>query len=656
MTQNELDILDIYNLSPDLLCVACSRTGKFLQVNDSFTRLLGHSRDTLLATAFIDFVHPDDVASTLDIAFHMSEGNLAAYFFENRYRTSAGTYVSIAWGARAKKGKLYATAKDVSAIRGDPSTLNEIEKLTKTGSWTLRTQDLALTWTEEMYMIHELELGTPVDLEMAVHFFVEEDKITFQTGVNRCLTDKIAFDSEFRITTNLGTPAWVRCVCRCICDAEQNIVEVRGTVQDITFLKNKELILRQTMEHLEQQKILLAVEHELTATSEQLNVQKSEFIANMSHEMRTPLAAIIGFVEQLQSDPTNAKEYLSIISRNATHLSTLVDDVLDLSKVEAGQLSLDIRTVDLETELDEAIAMLQPQAVHKGLVIRKFYDRSQLHLVQTDARRLQQILINIIANAIKFTASGYIDFEVRTSPQDSEGRPEHFVIAITDTGRGIAANLHEHIFERFHQGAPTTNRAYGGTGIGLALSRKLATLLGGSIICQNSTVDVGSTFELRLPAEKHAAMAESASKNVANGHPPLLAVKNPLAGLKILLIDDAPDIRLLLSLLLMSLGAEIELAEDGAIGVQKALACNFDAIIMDIKMPVMNGRLATQKIREYGLHTPIIALSADATKEEKRLSFVAGVNEYCSKPISVDDLNRVVLKWTHNYCGITGQI
>jgi PAS domain S-box-containing protein len=649
LTASQMDLLDIFNLSSDLLTVSCARTGKFLQVNDSFAQLLGHSKETLLTSAFLDFVHPDDVEATSAIASHMDEGSLASYFFENRYKTSTGSFIPIAWRGREKNGKFYSTGKDISSFRENATLLNDIQQLTKTGSWVLRANDLALTWTEETYLIHGLRPGTPVDLEMAANFFLAGDKINFRTGVYRCLTSRSSFDGEFRIVDSGGNTVWVRCTCKCILNHDNTVLELRGTMQDISTTKNKELLLRKTNENLECQKILLAKESELAAVSERANAEKNQFLANISHEMRTPLAAIIGFVDLIHSDPRNSEEYLSIIARNATHLSTLVDDVLDLCKVEAGQLTLDMKNVDLLSEVDDAIALLQLQAEHKGLIVRKLYDRARHHLVKTDPMRLRQILNNIIANAIKFTHTGFIDIDVSANFGATHPSKTDFVISITDTGCGIASDMHELIFERFHQGSPSTTRKYGGTGLGLALSRKITTLLGGRLVCRQSTIGGGSTFELTLSQHSTEGsgepLADMPQKTTALSSIPELCKQMSLAGVNILVIDDESDIRLLLTLLLQSLGAKIESAENGAVGVRKALEFQYHAIIMDIKMPVMDGKIATIKIREAGLLTPIIALSADATKEEKRLSFAAGVNEYCSKPITQEELHRVVSKW-----------
>ena len=646
LNTDQIDVLEIFNLSPDLLSVFCARTGKFLQVNDSFTNLLGHSRETFLTTPWLDFIHPDDVAATVTVAKHMDEGNLASYFFENRIKTSAGSYIPIAWGGRAKNGKFYSTGKDISSLRENTTILHDIQQLTKTGTWVLRASDLALTWTEETYLIHGLRFGTPVDLEMAGSFFLAGDKINFRTGVYRSLTSKSSFDSEFRILGAGGNTVWVRCTCKCILNRDNTVLELRGTMQDITAMKNKEMLLRHTTESLEFQKDLLSKESELAAISDNANAEKSKFLANMSHEMRTPLAAIIGFLDLIHSEPHNSKEYLSIIARNATHLSTLIDDVLDLSKVEAGQLTLNLKTVDLLSELDDAISLLNLQAERKGLFFRKYYDRAHPHLIKTDPVRLRQVLVNLFANAIKFTHEGFIDVKVSTTFGEDDFSKSNFVISITDTGCGIPSDMHDLIFERFHQGSQVTNLKYGGTGLGLALSRQITTLLGGRLACSQSLIGKGSTFELTVPVHSADARSEAPPDGQTLNSIPALCKQMSLACLNILVIDDESDIRLLLSLLLQSLGAKIEAAENGAVGVRKALEFPYDAIIMDIKMPVMDGKTATRKIREAGVMTPIIALSADATKEEQSLSFVAGVNEYCSKPITLEELYRVVAKWS----------
>jgi PAS domain S-box-containing protein len=761
------DISEIFNLSPDLMCIVSSDCD-FLAVNDSFTKLLGYSRDELLSKKTIEFVHPEDIESTLRVASRLRAGHYTTPFFEQRILKVDGDSVWIAWGAKEKSGKIYATGKDITSVKRNQQLLNDIQKMAKIGTWTVQTSDYSLLWTEETYLIHEIQPGTPIDIKMALGFFSAADRGIINHGLKRCLEEGKQFEREFQMTTALGRSLWVRGTCKAIHDHSGNVIEARGSIQDISDIKELEFALRKTtlqlsdvLEHspgvvchydldvhehirfifandqtirlfefspdqlvanafifkkmmdpsdwlnLDQKnrssrqtmepfqwlgrcstesgsmkwikltsqprtldngsvswnaiitdvtretKLLHVIEHQkrltekktrLAAISDHANIEKSKFLANMSHEIRTPLAAIIGFVDLLQSDFSAPGEYLSIISRNANHLSTLIDDVLDLSKVEAGQLTIDIKTVELETELEAVVAMLSRQATLKGLVIHTSFDRSCPRAIQTDPRRLRQILINLIGNAIKFTCKGSVEIDVTSTSEELSGQGPQIAITVSDTGCGIPTEMQESIFLPFNQGAAPINGTFGGTGLGLALSRQLAKLLGGKIVCKRSEVGAGSSFEITIcPNNRNLDTKASAfALSPANADQ-----RKSLAGLTVLLVDDAPDIRLLISLMLKSLGATVALAEGGQQGVKMALKDKYDVILMDIKMPIMNGRTATDKLRTLGCETPIIALSADATEVEKGLCLTAGINEYCSKPISIEELYRVVSKWSN---------
>ena len=328
------------------------------------------------------------------------------------------------------------------------------------------------------------------------------------------------------------------------------------------------------------------------------------------------------------------------------HLSSLIDDLLDLSKVEAGQLSLDSVATNLREEVDGVILMLSNRAKAKGLAMNCSYKGILPRTILTDPMRLRQILINVIGNAIKFTETGSIDVDVQMDETKVGDASRYIVFSITDSGRGIERSKHLQIFEPFCQEATTTARKFGGTGIGLTLSRQLARLMGGDLLLKSSEPGKGSTFEFSIISGPLGSDKVHPAETLRSDASTSKTTKKALQGLHILLVEDSPDNRLLLERFLKSDGAEVDLASDGVEAVKMALKNVYNVIVMDVQMPNLDGRQATEQLRKSGYSVPIIALTADATKEERNRCIAAGMNDYWTKPISNIDLCKAVSKWT----------
>ncbi len=376
----------------------------------------------------------------------------------------------------------------------------------------------------------------------------------------------------------------------------------------------------------------------LKAESE--NRSKSRFLAHLSHELRTPLTAILGYSELLLNDErySSAEHELDIILRNGRHLLDLLNDVLDLSKIAANKLEINLAPTHVDSILADIYALLRVSASDKGL---------QMHLhsatpvpieIITDAKRLRQILINLVNNAIKFTNEGRIDIRVSTQQVDQK---EKLVFEICDTGTGIPKSKLKSIFQPFSQVADVISKSIGGSGLGLAISTELAHRLGGDISVK-SKVNEGSCFTVIIdPGDTSASPRdrlsfESHDKFVKRDTAPQLAGR-------VLVVDDLRDIRGLISHMVQSSGAKVSCASNGlhAISaVDRAAASNapFDLVLMDIHMPEMDGKQATSTIREHGHTLPIVALTAASMRgsREKLLGF--GFNELLTKPIDPDAL------------------
>lgn len=361
------------------------------------------------------------------------------------------------------------------------------------------------------------------------------------------------------------------------------------------------------------------------------NKAKSQFLATMSHEIRTPLGVIAGFVD-LAMDPNQTeddrKNALIRIKKNTDLLSELVNDILDLSKIEADKLELDIRDTETIKFLNDLSESMSIKAKEKGLRIQVSANTSVPPVFKTDQLRLKQILYNVIGNAIKFTDNGEIIVNV-SYEKEQDNKPV-LKFLVKDTGIGITKEQASKLFKPFSQADSSTTRKYGGTGLGLVLSKKLTEALGGDLRLVSSEPGKGSTFEITIsPPESdqntiviHQSDYFTSSKG-AN-----------LEGLKILVVEDSPDIQVLVSKYLTSAEAKIDMASNGQEGLTKALAEKYDLVLMDISMPILDGFEATTQLRKHGFKKPIIAMSAHAMKEEKDRAIEVGFNDYITKPMN----------------------
>lgn len=370
---------------------------------------------------------------------------------------------------------------------------------------------------------------------------------------------------------------------------------------------------------------------------------KSSFLANMSHEIRTPLGVILGFTELMANDDMSSEERansVEIIKRNGALLSTIINDILDLSKVEAGKLDIEkenIPFVEIVTEIDSLLTL---QATNKGIKLSVSSDGPIPTLLHTDPYRLRQILLNIVGNAIKFTQRGSVDVTVRLN--DNTGKLSFLV---KDTGKGIDEDQAKKLFAPFTQADVSTTRQFGGTGLGLALSKKLANVLGGDVRLVESELDKGSTFEITIDPghPENAHLLNFEPRKLGSSSTQTLSPR--LDNLKVLAVDDSFDNQAIVAYFLRAAGAEVDTAENGAQAVQKAMKGNYDVILMDLQMPIMDGHEAIIRLRRDGYTRPVIALTAHAMKEERKRCLENGFNEHLSKPIEKEILLRTMTQF-----------
>jgi PAS domain S-box-containing protein len=353
---------------------------------------------------------------------------------------------------------------------------------------------------------------------------------------------------------------------------------------------------------------------------------KQQFLSNMSHEIRTPMNAIIGFTKVvLKTELTvKQKEYLNAIKQSGNSLIVLINDILDLAKVDAGKMTFEKIPFKLESSISSMIHLFETKIEEKNLKLVKEYDTKIPAVLLGDPVRLHQIILNLVSNAVKFTNKGKITIAIRRLADEDDGHVK-IEFAISDTGIGISENKMESIFENFQQASSGTSRLYGGTGLGLAIVKQLVEAQGGTIEV-DSIIDVGSTFRFTLNFQKTNEAAESDTE--------LIELDTELKHIKVLVVEDMALNQLLMKTLLDDFGFERDIAANGKIAIEKLAEKDYDIILMDLQMPEMNGFEATEHIRnKMKSNIPIIALTADVTTVDLAKCKAVGMNDYIAKPV-----------------------
>ena len=393
---------------------------------------------------------------------------------------------------------------------------------------------------------------------------------------------------------------------------------------------------------------------------------KMRFLANMSHELRTPMTAILGYTETLLEEgdlsqaPASRIEHLRTLKRNGQHLMCILNDILDLSKIEANAVDAELVWISPFEVIADVEALMRHAAESKNIGLDVAYHPPIPSRIHTDPTRLRQILMNLVGNAVKFTERGGVRIVTSFLPADGE-RQALLRVAVSDTGCGLAPEARERIFGAFSQADASTTRQYGGTGLGLTISKQLAEILKGDIEAE-SIEGQGSTFTLTIatgpvdgvpmitdPERYHALPMPDDDEAEENTLSFMTRVSETRPNVRVLLVEDGEDNRRLISYTLGKAGFEVEHAENGRIGVERALqareaAEGFDVILMDMQMPVMDGYEATGRLRAQGLETPIIALTAHAMSGDRERCLEAGCNAFHTKPIDRRGLIGLILE------------
>lgn len=509
-----------------------------------------------------------------------------------------------------------------------PDILNEVQAIAKIGHWEFDLKTREMFWSDQLYKLigYDPKMDPP-DVGELAKFIFEEDFEHWNTTLQKCFKDGEPYIITTRVINPFQGIVWLEFRGRGLFDLNgEKIIKLRGTIQDVTYLKLKEIRLQKAIKE-----------------AKKLSHSKDLFLANMSHEIRTPLNGILGMTELLLASiiTEEQRKFLKIIKNSGQSLLEIINDVLDLSKVESGLLKVNKREFVLEEMMNNLYYLFLNLAEGKGVGLHFNVDKKISYHLQGDEMKLRQILTNLIGNALKFTSEG----EVVVGANVIDVHEKHLFIrfSVKDTGLGIdQEKVGDSIFQPFVQEGREGSESFRGTGLGLSISSQLAELLGGSLDYKSS-IDQGAEFWFTLGfdivEQKHSdtSVIKEGRKNLAPSE------------LKVLIVEDNSVNRLIISKFLQRLKIEHEEAASGSEALEKIKKKNYDLVFMDLKMPILSGFETTEKIRELKLvkEPKIVALTANAFEEDKGRCFELGMFDFLTKPVSFDRFTALIDK-VHN--------
>ena len=535
--------------------------------------------------------------------------------------------------------------------------LEKAQEIGRIGSWSFDLHSGRIEWSKQIYRLLDRDeaLGPP-DYAGALSDYAVEDMPKLDVAVQVAAKDGTPYSLTLRTRRQRNGVRFVRangCARR---DEEGRIIGLFGTAIDVTA-------------EVEREEALRAAQREAEAA----NRAKSEFLANMSHEIRTPMTAILGFADLLAEDgdqqqiPDRRRDAIATIKRNGEHLLSVINDILDVSKIEAGKMRVELVPTDPVQIVEDVLALMRGRAEDKGIALRRIYATELPVSFACDPLRLKQTLVNLVGNAIKFTQRGEVVMRVALDRPAGGAAALRFEVA--DTGIGMSAVELARLFRPFSQADATTTRRFGGSGLGLVISKKLVELLGGEISV-SSTIGKGTTFVatvtagvidqgcLRLPEVNWPVRPGSPEPSKTAVSDALCDALGPaLTGVRILLAEDGHDNQRLITFYLRKAGAEVTIVDNGRQAVQ-ALTIGgdlespvrdpapFDVVLMDMQMPELDGYMAAAQLRALGCRTPIVALTAHAMLGDREKCEAAGCDDYVTKPIEKQTLIQTCQRWS----------
>ncbi len=525
------------------------------------------------------------------------------------------------------------------ALTKSEAMLEKSQQVTKMGNWEWNVFDNEIIWSRELFNIfgQDPALGTP-KYEDHLLYFVPEDREKLDQLVQKAVNNGESYRVELQLLKSDQPYHYVESIGHAEYDDQQQISKLYGTVQDISDRKTIEA------------KIASA------SLAEAANIAKTEFLTVMSHELRTPMNAVIGMTDVLLNTPLSPEQqgYVAMIQRGGEMLLSVISNILDFSRIESGKLELEERPLDLRQCVKEVLELMTFHKATKPLKFDALIGIDVPQQIMGDYARLRQILLNLVGNAIKFTGNGSIVITVSAQLLDQSTNAYELQFDVRDTGIGMSDEQITKLFKSFSQADKSITRQYGGTGLGLVICKQLCELMGGTISV-TSTVGVGSTFSFSIVGQ---AIASNPDANNAEAIAPNLKNKKISSRLDknfanqypftILVVEDNPVNQKILLLMLDKLGYAPQAFSNGLEALNNLVEQSYDVIIMDIEMPIMDGLMASRKIRQLPNRTPwIIGLSANAFTESREIALAAGMNDYLTKPLQVEGmiaaLERVTL-------------
>ncbi len=607
--------------------VTISIDGKITDVNEALIKVTGVKREKLIGTSFSNyFTEPEKAKEGYLQVFEKSF--VADYPLTIKHKN--GNLTDVLYNASVYKNDLgnvlgvFAAARDVTAQKLLSNYSRSLIEASRDPLFTISTEGKITDMNQATVRVtgksRENLIGTDF-----YNYFTEPDKA--RKSYQQVFSKGFVADYPLTITDGVLTPVLFNgAVYK---DNRGNVLGAVVVARDITEQKKIENELTESKVAAE---LATAIAEEAKSKAEKATQiandavkAKQQFLSNMSHEIRTPMNAIIGFTKVLLKTDLTAKqkEYLTAIKMSGDALIVLINDILDLAKVDAGKMTFEQTPFKMSLSISSMLHLFETKIQEKNLVLVKEYDNNIPEVLVGDAVRLHQIILNLISNAVKFTTKGQITVAANLIYEDEEKVSIQF--SVKDTGIGIPPNKMERIFENFQQASSGTSRLYGGTGLGLAIVKQLVETQNGSIEVK-SKMDEGSVFSFILDFQK--------TKDDAEDQIEIIELDNELKSIKVLVVEDIALNQLLMKTLLDDFGFERDIAGNGKIAIEKLQLKSYDVVLMDLQMPEMNGFEATEYIRNtLNSKIPIIALTADVTTVDLAKCKAVGMNDYIAKPV-----------------------